>query len=175
MLSTGEEKSSHITKGCEGFTRTIFFVCFCMKPSVSPSLCVCGGGGVLGVSLMLGLQSMLQLRVVTSLMQNVTMAPKGQGSLMALLNASLYTNLLIPALQARGCWKPCWLPGSWISWMWQQREWGLFYRMWSTQDTVYKEQASLLFRNPHDYLPGTVSNKQMQGSGPLYFWGWPVK
>lgn len=77
MLPTGEQKSSHITKGFEGLRGH-----FCTKPSVSPDPCmhavrrqkiqVFGG---LGATVMPGLRSMQQLRLVTSLMQNVTTAP----------------------------------------------------------------------------------------------------
>lgn len=49
----------------------------------------------LGAKLMPGLRRVQQLRVVTPLMQNVTTAPRGWGSVIALLNAPLYTNLLI--------------------------------------------------------------------------------
>lgn len=49
----------------------------------------------LGANAMPGLHCTQQLRVVTSLMQNVTVATRGRGSVIALLNAPLYTDLLI--------------------------------------------------------------------------------
>lgn len=42
------------------------------------------------------------------------MAPRGQGSVITLLNTPLYTSLLISLLLIWGCWEPCLLPVSWI-------------------------------------------------------------
>lgn len=61
-----------------------------------------------------GLRSTQQLRVVTSFMQNVTAAPRGRGSVIALLNAPLYTGLLIAAPLARGSREPGLFSVSWM-------------------------------------------------------------
>lgn len=67
MLLTGEQKSSHAAKGQQGH--------FCTKPAVPPIPACHHRQAWPGAHLMPGLCYELQLRVVTSLMQNVTTAP----------------------------------------------------------------------------------------------------
>lgn len=105
ILLTGKQKHNHTTKGIEGSLRTFFHeaITFLQFLHAIISHQKMQGFWELGANTMPGLCSEQQLRVVTSVMQNVTMVPQGWGSVIALLNTPLYPNLLISPLLTGDC------------------------------------------------------------------------